>query len=124
MAPGVTVVAGPARSGKTDRLLVEYRQVLADGEPGRAVWIAPTRRSAAELRGRLLTRQLRACFAPGVITFDEFAENVLQPRTYRQAEASAYRQDQQESKRTRRSAPSSQAQAGRNERGRGAGTAR
>jgi ATP-dependent helicase/nuclease subunit B len=78
MAAGVTVVAGPARSGKTQRLLDRYRTALAGDAPGRNLWIAPSYRSAAEIRDQLLNDSLRGCFAPGVFTFEQFADAVLQ----------------------------------------------
>lgn len=79
MGAQVTVVTGPARSGKTLRLLARYREALARrGAPNRVLWIAPTGRSAAHVRDRLLCEKLPACFSPGVATFDRFAESVLQ----------------------------------------------
>ena len=78
MASKLTVLAAPPGSGKTDRLLGRYRRVLATGRPGAAIWLAPTWRAAAELRGRLLDGECRVCFSPGVMTFDQFAEAVLQ----------------------------------------------
>lgn len=78
METGVTVLAGPASSGKTERLLAEYRSQLRRREPGSALWIASTWRGAAEIRGRLLGPDLEACFSPAVMTFDRFAESVLE----------------------------------------------
>jgi ATP-dependent helicase/nuclease subunit B len=72
----VTVVTGPAHCGKTTRLLSRYRQALA-GLPGSALWLAPTQRSAAAVRRRLLDNDLSACLSPGVMTFDQFAASVL-----------------------------------------------
>jgi len=72
----VTVVTGPAHCGKTTRLLSHYRQALA-GQPGAALWLAPTQRAAAAVRRRLLDDELPACLSPGVMTFDQFAASVL-----------------------------------------------
>jgi len=77
MTASVVVVAGPSGSGKTDRLLARYRETLHAAEVGSALWISPTHRSAAEVRGCLLDEGLRACFGPAVMTFSQFAEQVL-----------------------------------------------
>ena len=46
------------------------------------LWLAPTWRAAAEVRRRLLDATLPGCFAPGVMTFEQFAETILQqPRS-------------------------------------------
>jgi ATP-dependent helicase/DNAse subunit B len=77
----VRILAGPARSGKTAALLVRYRQILAeqpDGNAsGAALWLAPTKYAAAEIRGQLLQDGLIGCFSPGVYTFEQFAQTVL-----------------------------------------------
>lgn len=75
-----TVVVGPARCGKTHRLVDQYRQVLASAGAavGRALWLAPTSRSAAAIREALIgSPELAACLDPGVTTFDAFALRVL-----------------------------------------------
>lgn len=73
----LTVLAGPARSGKTAYLLDKYRSALREGPLGSSLWLAPTNRAAREIRGRLMDESLRGCFAPGVVTFSQFAESVL-----------------------------------------------
>lgn len=73
----LTVLAGPARSGKTERLLAHYRLGLRRFHPGECLWLAPTARSAADVRARLPGRELSACLSPGVMTFDNFAASVL-----------------------------------------------
>lgn len=78
MAAKVTVVAAPPGSGKTDRLLGHYRRALAANRPGAAIWLAPNWRAAAELRARLLGDGFKGCFSPGLMTFDRFAEAVLE----------------------------------------------
>ncbi|MBI2824095.1 MAG: PD-(D/E)XK nuclease family protein [Planctomycetia bacterium] len=77
MSASVTVITGPAASGKTERLLARYREVLRAGNVGGGLWIAPTHRSAQSIRERLLSAGFRACFRPGVMTFAQFAEAVL-----------------------------------------------
>jgi ATP-dependent helicase/nuclease subunit B len=71
------IITGPAGSGKTELLVARHRAALATGEIGCALWIAPTHRSAAEVRARLLSRGFRGCLQPGVMTFSQFAEQVL-----------------------------------------------
>jgi ATP-dependent helicase/nuclease subunit B len=73
----VRVIAGPARSGKTAALVERYRQALAKGTIGSALWIAPTNRAVDEVRCRLLDGDLSGSFSPGVFTFARFAEAVL-----------------------------------------------
>jgi ATP-dependent helicase/DNAse subunit B len=79
MAPQVTVLAGPARCGKTHSLVHQYRQALqtAGGAIGRGLWLAPTSRSAAAIRQWLLRGDVAACVDPGVTTFDSLPERVL-----------------------------------------------
>ena len=77
MPARVTILCGPARSGKTERLLARYRETLANGPLGSALWLAPTWRAATEVRERLLEETLAGCFSPGVMTFGNFAEDVL-----------------------------------------------
>jgi ATP-dependent helicase/nuclease subunit B len=81
MAAKVSVLAGPVRSGKTVSLLARYRQILSDAADGNAsgaaVWIAPTKYAAADIRERLIADGLAGCFRPGVYTFDQFAQALL-----------------------------------------------
>ena len=71
------ILVGPAGSGKTELLLARHREALSSGEIGAALWISPTHRSAAEVRARLLEDDFRGCLGPGVMTFAQFAEQVL-----------------------------------------------
>lgn len=86
------IVAGPARSGKTGKLLGFYRTALAKGIPGRSaagdvpgqvagigqtLWMAPTARAAAFVRESLLSPGFAACFQPNVYTFEAFAQAIL-----------------------------------------------
>ncbi len=77
MPARATILCGPARSGKTERLLLRYRAALRERPPGAALWLAPTWRAADEIRQRLLNPTLPGCFQPGVMTFEKFAEAVL-----------------------------------------------
>jgi ATP-dependent helicase/DNAse subunit B len=73
----VTVVLGPARVGKTTRLLERYRQRLrSPGAFGQALWIAPTHRAADAIRARIL-EGLPGCFSPNCYTFAQFAEALI-----------------------------------------------
>ncbi len=79
MAHQLTVVIGPARCGKTHRLVALYRQVLrsAGGAVGRGLWLSPTARGAAVIRQQLLAGELPAILDPGITTFATFGERVL-----------------------------------------------
>jgi len=81
----LTLLCGPARCGKTERLLAHYRQELSAGGIGSVLWLAPTQRSAEQIRDKLLDSKLRACLSPGVMTFDQFARRVVEasPTTIR-----------------------------------------
>ena len=68
---------GSGRKRQDGSFVARYREVLACAEIGAAVWLSPTHRSAADVRGRLLSADLRACFRPAVMTFAQFAERVL-----------------------------------------------
>ncbi|MBL9082924.1 MAG: hypothetical protein JNK76_14010, partial [Planctomycetales bacterium] len=80
MSSRVTVVAGPARSGKTHKLLATYREALrAQGAAGRfggTLWLSPNRRAAEQVRERVLGDGLAGCFSPGIQTFEQFARQV------------------------------------------------
>ncbi|HEV3138461.1 MAG TPA: UvrD-helicase domain-containing protein, partial [Pirellulales bacterium] len=78
MFRGSTVLAGPARSGKTGRLLDHYRQVLANEPLGAGLWLGPTHRGVAAVRDQLLAGSLAGCFSPNCLTFDQFARRVLE----------------------------------------------
>ena len=73
----VTVLSGPAGSGKTAKLLDCYRQALVQQPPGSALWLAPTRRAVQELRDCLLNRELTGALSPNIVTFGQFAEAIL-----------------------------------------------
>ncbi len=73
----LTILLGPARCGKTARLLARYRTGLLQQPPAATLWLAPTWRAAAEVRLRLFDGQFFGCFSPGVMTFEKFAETIL-----------------------------------------------
>lgn len=81
MAAQVTIVIGPARSGKTQRLLDRYRVVLrnaqAVSEGAACLWLAPSHGSAVELRDALMREASDAFLAPGTTTFGGFAEGIV-----------------------------------------------
>lgn len=77
MSACITLLTGPAQSGKTESLLAHYRDVLASRPLEAVLWLAPTWRAAAEVRGRLLTTDLAGCFRPGIMTFEKYADSVL-----------------------------------------------
>lgn len=82
MQPEVQILTGIAGSGKTDRLLNEYRRALQEGlkrhAPGKTLWISPTVRSRRQVLDQLLSPEMPVCFAPHVFTFEAFAETILQ----------------------------------------------
>jgi ATP-dependent helicase/DNAse subunit B len=75
MAAKVHILCGPAGSGKTGRLLERYREVVAQAI-GAALWLGPTRRGVESVRERLVPAS-GALLAPNLITFQEFAEEVI-----------------------------------------------
>src|SRR5262249_7784507 len=81
MSPKIRILAGPPRSGKTAALLVNYRQLLANGagrpEISAGLWIAPTLQTAAEIRSRLMDGRMRGCFSPSIYTFEQFVQALL-----------------------------------------------
>lgn len=79
MSAKISLVVGPARSGKTESLLATYRRAHAAGGGlgARSLWLAPNRRAVEHVRDRLLTPDFPACFGPGIQTFDRFAEQIL-----------------------------------------------
>jgi ATP-dependent helicase/DNAse subunit B len=75
MPATVHVLCGPAGSGKTHRLLEQYRRALGRGI-GAALWLGPTQRYVEALRPRLLSSPA-GCLAPNLLTFQDFAEEVI-----------------------------------------------
>lgn len=81
MPSKLTLLLGDAGSGKTERLLSEYRAALSSARarrrPGTVLWIAPTHRAQQGLIERLLDDSGPVQLAPHVLTFDGFAEQIL-----------------------------------------------
>ena len=77
----VELITGPAGAGKTARVLAAFRAELIDaarsGLVKTALWLTPGRRSRQEVLAGLLGEDLPVCFAPQVLTFDEFAGRLL-----------------------------------------------
>jgi ATP-dependent helicase/nuclease subunit B len=73
----VTVLTGPARSGKTHRMVQEYREALGRAPVGQALWLSPTSRSAGTIREQILAANLSAVLDPGIVTFETLADRVL-----------------------------------------------
>ena len=82
MGSKVEIVHGIAGSGKTEYLLNRYRTALEDFRQqrrlGATLWLSPTRRACQAVKDRLLQGDTRICVAPNVLTFEEFAEQVLE----------------------------------------------
>ena len=81
MTSHFTLLTGRAGSGKTERLLAEYRVALKDARQhrrlGTVLWLAPTRRTQQAVVERLLSPTEPVQLTPQVLTFDVFAEQIL-----------------------------------------------
>lgn len=77
----IEIFTGPACSGKTAELLRVYRQAVVAGQqagkPGRTLWITPTYLVGEQVRRQLISHS-PVILAPQVLTFDGFAERILQ----------------------------------------------
>ncbi len=78
MVDAILVLAGPAGSGKTSRLLQRYRRALADQPPGGALWLSPTHRSSLAARRRILSGELSGCWQPQCLTFGQVARRIVE----------------------------------------------
>src|SRR5262245_62007846 len=72
MSATITLILGPAGSGKTRRLLDVYRAAAAGAPPGRALWLTPTRRAADEIRPHL-----PAGLLPHALPLADFADEMV-----------------------------------------------
>ena len=76
------ILTGPACSGKTSALLHWYRAAIvkAQGErrPGRTLWLSPTHRVCQQVTQQLWANSASVILAPQVMTFDGFADRILQ----------------------------------------------
>ena len=81
MTSHLTLLVGRAGSGKTERVLDEYRLALREARERRRVgstlWLAPTHRARQAIVERLLSAGDPVQLAPQVLTFDVFAEKIL-----------------------------------------------
>lgn len=79
----ITILAGPAGSGKTQRLLRQYRAAFSAPSAGpgglaaQQLWLTPTHRSVRDVVEQLLSDDMLGCLRPQVMTFDQFAEQVI-----------------------------------------------
>lgn len=78
----VTILTGSAGTGKSERLLDEYRASLdrakTERRPGSTLWLVPNRRIQKITVRDVVGRCAGTCFAPNVLTFDLFAEKILE----------------------------------------------
>ncbi|HUW58766.1 MAG TPA: UvrD-helicase domain-containing protein, partial [Planctomycetota bacterium] len=75
--PAIEVIAGPAHSAKTARIIGAFREALERGRE--AVLILPTARAARSLRtALLLDGTFEFLGGPRILTFIQFAEEVLE----------------------------------------------
>src|SRR5438045_3017977 len=75
MVATVHILASPAGSGKTERLLARCREASAR-RPASVLWLAPTLRRADQVRG-LLADEKSGCLSPFVLTFQDFADDLV-----------------------------------------------
>jgi ATP-dependent helicase/DNAse subunit B len=73
MSATVTILCGPAGSGKTGRLLERFR-ACTRAVPGSALWLGPTRRGVEAV----LERLREGPDGPRLLTFSEFIDELLQ----------------------------------------------
>ncbi|REK12886.1 MAG: hypothetical protein DWQ37_09660 [Planctomycetota bacterium] len=77
MSASVSVVVGPAHSGKTTRLLHTYRGHLATGPIGSTLWLSPTHRARTEVGQRLLAMRPTGLLGANLLTFNQLAARLL-----------------------------------------------
>ncbi|QDU81647.1 ATP-dependent helicase/deoxyribonuclease subunit B [Polystyrenella longa] len=82
MLAEIEILTGIAGVGKTNRLLAEYQTALQvateEKRIPRLLWLTPTLRSRELVRQQLFAdSRLKGCFAPNILTFDQFAELIL-----------------------------------------------
>lgn len=82
MPSSLTLLLGDAGTGKTERLLSEYRAALHQGRqrrrPGTVLWLSPTHRAQQGIIEQLVHADDSVQFSPGVLTFDVFADQILE----------------------------------------------
>ncbi len=76
------IVTGIAGTGKTAYCLDRYRSAIqranSHGKLGTTIWITPTHRSGQMVLHDLMNAELTCFWSPGVMTFDQFAEQIVQ----------------------------------------------
>lgn len=77
----VELIIGPAGSGKTQKALATLRAALAAEAAlrrfGTTLWITPTSQSRRHVLRSLTDDASPVCFGPRVVTFEQFAEQIL-----------------------------------------------
>lgn len=77
MEQQITILSGPARSGKSALALSFYAETLRNRDFGQNLWLTPNQQSATELRAKLAAKLGRGCLQPGCYTFAQFAETLI-----------------------------------------------
>lgn len=84
MTAQVSIIAGPARSGKTRQILSEYRGQLAAADDcklgiglSNCCWIGPNWASITQIRDNLLLGSSSALLRPNLFTFASFADSII-----------------------------------------------
>lgn len=81
-AADMEILVGPAGAGKTTALLAAYRTALAaalrEQRLGTLLWLSPTHRACEQVRRKLSEPPATAILSPQVMTFDGFADRILQ----------------------------------------------
>ncbi len=76
------IVTGIAGTGKTEYCLERYRHAIREsnlqGKLGTTLWITPTHRAGQAVLKDLMSAELTCFWSPGVMTFDQFAEQIVQ----------------------------------------------
>ena len=77
----VTIISGSSGAGKTGKLLDIYRAALdrarSQQRPGTTLWLTPNRRIQRAISQQVAARSPAGCFAPNILTFDLFAQKIL-----------------------------------------------
>lgn len=81
MVVKVEFVSGISGSGKTSRLLEEYRNALTQFQTqrqfGKTLWLTPSAQSRRQVLQLLTSKNAPVCFAPMVLTFEQLADRIL-----------------------------------------------
>ena len=77
----VTIISGSSGAGKTGKLLDIYRADLdrarSQQRPGTTLWLTPNRRIQRTISQQVAARSPAGCFSPNILTFDLFAQKIL-----------------------------------------------